>query len=1388
MFNKYCTLLLVFVILFFRYANSSDYAFPSHMPPGGKSPSEVNQYIVFNFDDNAYSGLSGTQFEPDPRVAEANWQNSGFVGQQASACGLSIEAGEMGLSWALSTLAGGQADPGYPTFDADTEYPPGTIVGFQGTLYQSNRWVHGSEGNPQVNTSGWENRGPASTGGGSRSRTNPDGSNIRFTFSMLSGLFVDTWGAEWTSRESKFGYFVPSSHESRDHDRIAVSWGREMGIGSSQGSYDIQPNQLVAVVKQAIEAGHEIADHTIDHMESNSPLPGDNPLHNNTWNQEMGFGRWGNEGFNATDENVTPWGTFRESESFGQPVGHTAQTRGWTMYAGRFISQNAWEGLLRLSLEQYDTYLSGTSGYTRPVGFRAPRLEGNSAMLFALKAQGYLYDCSVEAGYEPNMDGTNAPWPFTTDNGIPNKAYQISAGWGKTHDHERGHHGHPYDSAPAGLWQLPVQVMVVPENLRDQVWVNHARIRSASPDGQFRNTQDSLDTYNSFIDDGKIIGFDFNMLILWGMTAHTWLETMKHNLELRMNNNKAPLLYGANTDYYTPIYDHATLLEDFNRSSYGLVVTEGWNTWVDRRDAMEGFVDWAVAQGAYFVDGVTLIEKIREMQQNEVFGEESDLLSEWNFQTDDLESGSSVASFTGVLDNATVTVSERSGEKIPNPSYITTFPAGELSKLTHISLNYKTSAPLSLRLVRSNGDAWEVILANMVDRFVESGRIPINAFKPDWYAEHNDPLDPGEINSIQIKLITDSNVSQIHSLSLAEIKLYGAEITIEEPVLEIADPVITDEKQTSARVSANLLQLGTTNPLSHGFAWSTEQYPTISNDTIDIGTVSETGIFSSVLTDLTPGTLYYVRAYAIDSKGTTYSSQVSFTTVKEDQNITFGTLQSVVYGEPSFELTASSTSGLPLTFTSSNSSVASVDGVRVTIHNAGSTMITASQEGNSNFNPAESIARELLVKKRAISVTADFQTKVYGDEDPELSFVITDGSLVGEDALSGSLSWDEGESVGEYKIHQNTLGAGSNYNLTFTEGVLEVVPRDLTIEADFQTKVYGDEDPELSFVITDGSLVGEDALSGSLSRDEGESVGEYKISQNTLGAGSNYNLTFTEGVLEIVPRDLTIEADFQTKVYGDEDPELSFVITDGSLVGEDALSGSLFREEGESVGEYKISQNTLTGGLNYNIEYRENVLRVIPKQLIITACDKSKVQGETDPDFTVTYKGFVFDDDSTAVSNLRIIREEGELPGIYQIVPFRATAPNYVISFVNGTLTIELQTFIFNRTPRNRSGNSENGIRIVSNPVRRYENQAEFRVVTDGNADIKISVYDNNGNLINQQGWVGQPRNSQNPFVWDLRTIQGTRVSTGSYLIVAQVRSQATGRIEIYRAILGVQR
>src|SRR6185369_5027461 len=63
----------------------------------------------------------------------------------------------------------------------------------------------------------------------------------------------------------------------------------------------------------------------------------------------------------------------------------------------------------------------------------------------------------------------------------------------------------------------------------------------------------------------------------------------------------------------------------------------------------------------------------------------------------------------------------------------------------------------------------------------------------------------------------------------------------------------------------------------------------------------------------------------------------------------------------------------------------------------------------------------LTITTRAITVTADPKTKVYGASDPSLTYQITSGSLFGSDAFTGSITRTAGENVGKYLISQGTL-------------------------------------------------------------------------------------------------------------------------------------------------------------------------------------------------------------------------------------------------------------------------------------------------------------------------------------------------------------------------------
>jgi hypothetical protein len=74
----------------------------------------------------------------------------------------------------------------------------------------------------------------------------------------------------------------------------------------------------------------------------------------------------------------------------------------------------------------------------------------------------------------------------------------------------------------------------------------------------------------------------------------------------------------------------------------------------------------------------------------------------------------------------------------------------------------------------------------------------------------------------------------------------------------------------------NVTSQGTATVTSRGVVYGTSSNPTIAgNKTVD---GSGTGVFSSTLTPLSPQTLYYYRAYATNSVGTSYGGELSFTT------------------------------------------------------------------------------------------------------------------------------------------------------------------------------------------------------------------------------------------------------------------------------------------------------------------------------------------------------------------------------------------------------------------------------------------------------------------------------------------------------------------------------
>jgi len=104
---------------------------------------------------------------------------------------------------------------------------------------------------------------------------------------------------------------------------------------------------------------------------------------------------------------------------------------------------------------------------------------------------------------------------------------------------------------------------------------------------------------------------------------------------------------------------------------------------------------------------------------------------------------------------------------------------------------------------------------------------------------------------------------------------------------EINPPVVTTSSVMeitfeSAVLGGNVISDGNATVTERGIVYGTSQNPTIANSKVVMG--SGIGIFRGKITGLSQNTTYYARAYAINSQGTAYGNQQSFTTPADVTN------------------------------------------------------------------------------------------------------------------------------------------------------------------------------------------------------------------------------------------------------------------------------------------------------------------------------------------------------------------------------------------------------------------------------------------------------------------------------------------------------------------------
>jgi flagellar hook assembly protein FlgD len=105
----------------------------------------------------------------------------------------------------------------------------------------------------------------------------------------------------------------------------------------------------------------------------------------------------------------------------------------------------------------------------------------------------------------------------------------------------------------------------------------------------------------------------------------------------------------------------------------------------------------------------------------------------------------------------------------------------------------------------------------------------------------------------------------------------------------------------------------------------------------------------------------------------------------------------------------------------------------------------------------------------------------------------------------------------------------------------------------------------------------------------------------------------------------------------------------------------------------------------------------------------------------------------------------------------------------------------------NTADRGDFGIFIQENPA---NERADFSILIPEPADVKVLVYDNQGNVLFSKNGSTQRVGNANllKITWDLNGRNGRRVAAGTYVVQATAKNATVSQVYQYFAQLGVRR
>lgn len=185
--------------------------------------------------------------------------------------------------------------------------------------------------------------------------------------------------------------------------------------------------------------------------------------------------------------------------------------------------------------------------------------------------------------------------------------------------------------------------------------------------------------------------------------------------------------------------------------------------------------------------------------------------------------------------------------------------------------------------------------------------------------------------------------------------------------------------------------------------------------------------------------LLYTSSAAFDSNGNLYISDTGNNRIRKvaeplNQTLAFSPLSPKTFGDAPITLSATATSGLSVSYTSSDETVATIFGSIVTVVGAGSTNITAKQAGDIDYHSAPGVVQVLSVNKANQTITfLAIPTRIFGEVPFNLSATATSGLAIQYSTTSDKISISGNQVTlvkpGNVSIKADQVG-NTNYNAT----------------------------------------------------------------------------------------------------------------------------------------------------------------------------------------------------------------------------------------------------------------------------------------------------------------------------------------------------------------------